>query len=88
MTIKELLAKIGEVKDIEIEQRRLADNTIVYIFASQLPFPKFGAAWYPIVIRPGQEIVPRKEIDAMLRHLWQFQLDIVPEDEYDEELPM
>ena len=89
MNLKELLDKIDKAEGIDREERKLSDGTVVHIFFSQLPFPKFGAAWYPIVIKPGQERVPRKEIEAMLRHLWQFQLDIIPEeDEYDREMPM
>ena len=89
MNLKELLAKLDAVDDIDREERHLSDGTIVYIFFSILPFPKFGPAWAPIVIKPGQTRVPRKEIEAMLRHLWQFQLDIIPEDdEYEHEMPM
>lgn len=88
MKITELLAKIKEVEGIEVEERRLSDGTAVYVFSSVLPYPKFEPAWYPIVIKPGHEVVPRKEIEAMLRHLWQFQLDIIPEDDYEREIPM
>jgi len=34
--------------------------------------------WYPIVIKPGQDEVDDREIEAMLRHLWMYQLRILP----------
>jgi len=37
-----------------------------------------GAVWYPIVVKPGQDEIDDREIEAMLRHLWMFQLDILP----------
>lgn len=89
MNIKELLAKLSEVESIEVQEKHLKDGTVVYMFFSIRPFPTFQPAWYPIVIPPGHEVAPRKEVEAMLRHLWQFQLDILPEEEeFDSEIPM
>ena len=82
MSLSELLAKIEAHPDIEIEKRELPDGTQIYIFASELPMPRaYEPRWYPLVIAHGQTEVARKEIDAMLRHLWQFQLDIFSDKE-------
>ena len=85
MKLKELLKKLAEHEEIGMEERRLKDGTVVYIFFAALPFPKAHEhVWYPIVVKPGQEDIDTAEIEAMLRHLWMFQLDILPEDEQKE----
>jgi hypothetical protein len=80
MTISTLLTKLRQQPEIDIEERKLKDGTVVYIFFSTRPFPTFQPVWYPIVVRPGQVDVEWEEIEAMLRHLWQFQIDIGPGD--------
>jgi hypothetical protein len=48
-------------------------------FSSVLPFPKFEPVWYSMVVQSDDEDIPDEKIEAMLRHLWMFQLDILPD---------
>jgi hypothetical protein len=83
MKLALLLSTLDKVKEIEVEKRIHKDGTQVYIFSSLLPFPhpqQYEPAWYVIVVRPGQkpgeEEIDDDEVEAMLQHLWMFQLDI------------
>ncbi len=84
MNLSELLAKIDAHPEIKIEKRVLPDGTTVYIFSNQLPaFPKLmEPRWYPLVVKPGQAEIKRGRIEALLRHLWQFQIDLFDETEH------
>jgi hypothetical protein len=81
MKLSDLLAKLKEHGEIKIEVRNLPDGTRLYIFFAMLPFPKRGPAWYVFVIPDGQDSIDRLEIEAMLRHLWFFQMDILPKED-------
>jgi hypothetical protein len=77
--IASLLEKLKLVPEIQIEKRIQADGKEVYIFSATYPFPRVPEpAWYVIVLKPGQDEVDDREIEAMLRHLWMFQLDLLP----------
>ena len=77
MKANELLEKLKAVSEIDIQdERSVKDGTRVLIFSANLPFPKNGAVWYPIVVKSDDEDIAQETIDAMLRHLWMFQLDL------------
>lgn len=77
-----LLEKLKTEPDIDIhEDRSLKDGGRVLTFSSTLPFPKFEPVWYSMVVRSDDEDIPNEKIAAMLRHLWMFQLDILPDDD-------
>ncbi len=81
MTIASLLEKLKPHAQIKTIETIHPDGTRVYVFSSLYPFPHAPEpAWYVIVTKPGQTEVDNKEIEAMLRHLWMFQLDILPHD--------
>jgi hypothetical protein len=81
MKLAELLEKLKAESDIDIhEERSLKDGSRVLTFSSTLPFPKIEPAWYSMVVRSDDENIPNEKIEAMLRHLWMFQLDIIPDD--------
>ena len=80
MKLSQLLSKLKDVPEIEVEERVHQDGTKAFVFFSLLPFPKYEPAWYVIVVKPEQEDVDDKEVEAMLRHLWELNLDILPVD--------
>ena len=81
MKLSALLAKLRSQPEIEIEERTLPDGTRTYIPHCELPPPVVGHRWYVLIIEPEQTEVPRCEIEGLLRHLWQLQLDDDPEDD-------
>jgi hypothetical protein len=87
MKLSALLNKLEKHPAITItEERTIPSGKRVLTFAASYPFPKVGGTWYSMVVEaesPEQEI-PDVKIAAMLRHLWMYQLDILPEDENDE----
>lgn len=74
MRIDLLLQRLKDVKGLSITETKDQKNgRTVHTISAVLPEIPFGPnrhAWYPLVLDPGQEIVPRAEIDAMLRHLY------------------
>jgi hypothetical protein len=85
MKLSVLLAKLRAQPEIEIEERTLPDGTRIYIPHCELPVPVMGHRWYVLVTQPDQTEVPRPEVEGLLRHLWQFQLD--DEETEDDETP-
>jgi hypothetical protein len=84
MKLALLLEKLKAVPEIEVHEHIQPDGRIAYIFASIYPFPRVAEpVWYVIVVKPGQEEIDDREIKAMLRHLWMYQLDLLPEDRED-----
>ncbi len=82
MKLSLLLEKLKQEPDIDIhEERSLKDGSRVLTFSTTLPFPKFEPVWYSMVVLSDDEDIPREKIEAMLRHLWMFQLDILSEDD-------
>jgi hypothetical protein len=80
MKLSLLLEKLKAEPDIDIhEERSLKDGSRVLTFSSVLPFPKFEPVWYSMVVHSDDEDVPNEKIKAMLRHLWMYQLDILPD---------
>jgi len=79
MKLSVLLSSLKQVAEIDIDERTHKDGTKVFIFSSLRPFPQFEHVWYPIVVLAGQEDVDDDEVEAMLRHLWMFQLNLIPE---------
>lgn len=81
MKIALLLEKLKSVREIQTEKRIQPDGKEVYIFSSVYPFPRVPEpVWYTIVLEPNQDDIDDREIIAMLRHLWMFQLNILPSD--------
>jgi hypothetical protein len=79
MKLAPLLEKLKSFSEIQIEERIHPDGSRTYIFSSFYPFPRYAEpVWYVIVVKPGQDEIDDLEIEAMLRHLWMFQLDILP----------
>ncbi len=78
MAVSALLANLQKRAKVKVaETRTLADGTQVRILVGTLPpFPNSGrATWYPLVLRPKQQNVDRREVEAILRHFWNAQLD-------------
>jgi hypothetical protein len=74
-----LLEKLKSVPEIKTLETIHPDGTKTYTFSSVYPMPRMAEPiWYPIVVKSGQEDIDDREIEAMLRHLWMFQLDILP----------
>ena len=83
MKIASLLEKLKPHPEIKITEIILPDGTKTYIFSSVYPFPRASEpVWYVIVIKPTQDDIDDREIEAMLRHLWMYQLNILPEAEH------
>jgi hypothetical protein len=77
MKIAELLDKLRNIPEIDVsEERSLKDNRRVVTFSTQKPFPQVGPAWYSMVVHSDDEEIPTEKIEAMLRHLWMFQLNL------------
>jgi len=77
--IAQLLEKLKSVPEITTLETIHPDGTKTYTFSSVYPMPRMAEpVWYPIVIKPGQDEVDDREIEAMLRHLWMYQLRILP----------
>jgi len=75
-----LLNQLKSVSEIEVLETIHPDGTRTYIFSSVYPFPRVAEpVWYVVVLKPGQEEVDDREVEAMLRHLWMFQLKLLPE---------
>jgi hypothetical protein len=75
-----LLEKLKAVPQIKTLETIHPDGTKTYTFSSVYPMPRMAEpVWYPIIVKPGQEDIDDREIEAMLRHLWMFQLDILPQ---------
>jgi len=85
MKLSLLLEKLRQVPEIDIhEERSLKDGSRSITFSAVLPFPKFEPAWYSMVVQSDDEDIPHEKIEAMLRHLWMCQLDVLPEDRDEE----
>jgi len=78
--IARLLVKLkAHSKEIQTLETVHPDGTRTYVFSSIYPFPRIPEpVWYVIVVKPGQEDIDDREIEAMLRHLWMYQLDLLP----------
>ena len=78
MKIAQLLEKLKAAPQIEILETIHPDGTKTYTFSTVYPMPRMAEpVWYPIVVKPGQEDIDDREIEAMLRHLWMYQLNIL-----------
>jgi len=76
----EQLKPHSEIKTIETKH---PDGTRTFVFSCDYPFPRSPEpAWYVIVVRPNQEDIDNREVEAMLRHLWMFQLELKPEPDH------
>jgi hypothetical protein len=81
MAVSALLANLQKRANVKVaETRTLADGTQVKILIGTLPvFPQGERpTWYPLVLRPKQQDVDRREVEAILRHFWNAQLDFFP----------
>lgn len=80
MKLNALLAWLSKQEGISLaEKRELPElGQVVYLFTSPLPFPyaKNKHAWAPLTVDQDQEDVDIDEIEALLRHLSQGQLEI------------
>jgi hypothetical protein len=79
MLVSDLLASLARLAKIQVaETRRLHDETTVHILVGRLPiFPHLNKpTWYPLIVRKGQTHIDPKEIEAIQRHFWQFQLKL------------
>lgn len=79
MSVTELLAKLQKQAQVKVaETRKLAGGTEVQILVGTLPFPTPRPTWYPLVLLPGQDSVDMREVEAILRHFWNAQLNFTP----------
>jgi hypothetical protein len=73
MQIDELLKKVKKLRGVEIEERKLPDETRVFIIVRLLPEMPFGHGrhvWYTLVVPPGKTEISKPEINALVRHIW------------------
>ena len=78
MAVSELLVNLQKFAKVRVaETRKLENGFEVKILVGTLPFPMNNKrpTWYPLVLSPGQTEVDRREIEAILRHFWNAQLD-------------
>jgi len=77
MKVSALLDKLRTIPEIDIsEERDLKDIRRVITFSTVRPFPQLGPAWYSMVVHSDDEEIPQEKIEAMLRHLWMFQIEL------------
>ena|ERR1700686_2804608 len=76
ISVTELLANLQKQAKVKVaETRQLEDGTEVKILVGSLPFPNvIRPTWYPLVLRPGQDTVDMREVEAILHHFWNGQL--------------
>jgi hypothetical protein len=78
MKLDQLLSRLEKHKITLAEDKHLPDGTRVLTFVTHLPTYPFGEGrhtWYSLPLSPGQQEVSKKEVDALLRHLWHGELD-------------
>lgn len=79
--ISALLSSLQKQAKVKVaETRTLENGTEVKILVGTLPvFPQGQRpTWYPLVILPGQETVDMREVEAILRHFWNAQINLSP----------
>ena len=79
--ISALLASLKKQAKVKVaETRQLENGTEVKILVGTLPVFPHGErpTWYPLVILPGQETIDMREVEAILRHFWNAQIDLSP----------
>jgi hypothetical protein len=77
MKLSELLKRLEKHSVISItEERIMSSGKRVLTFSASFPFPKVGGAWYSMVVNAEDEEIADDKIEALLRHLWMFQVDI------------
>lgn len=90
MKLSRLLDRLRAEEDLHVEERTDSDGTQQYIVWTQLPFPKNHSEWYVFTLPKGMSAadfdIEIWQIDAMLRHLWMFQLEIEEESSTEEVL--
>ena len=79
--ISALLASLQKQAKVKVaETRTLENGTEVKILVGTLPLFPHGErpTWYPLVILPGQETIDMREVEAILRHFWNAQINLSP----------
>ena len=79
--ISALLASLQKQAKVTVaETRTLENGTQVKILVGTLPVFPHGSrpTWYPLVILPGQELIDMREVEAILRHFWNAQIQLTP----------
>jgi hypothetical protein len=85
MNITELLERLkaAPVNARIAETRKLEDGTMIYLLVAHLPEFPFGRekfVWYPLAMEPGQTLVDRDEIRAILARFWHSGVDFFGDD--------
>jgi hypothetical protein len=79
MKLSRLLDKLRIEKDLKIDERT-SEGVQQYILWTTIPFPKNHSEWYVFTLPHGvtaEEFeIEQWQIEAMLRHLWMFQVEI------------
>jgi hypothetical protein len=82
VNLQELLSKLASIgvaiREIDLGAQKLC------LLTCKLPEFPFGGrehAWYPLILKNGQDTVDREEVEAILRHLWHSEQEFFPEDE-------
>ena len=77
MKLSELLKRLEKHSVISITEERIRPSgKRVLTFATSYPFPKVGGAWYSMVVSAEDDDISDEKIEALLRHLWMFQVNI------------
>lgn len=79
--ISALLTTLQKQAKVKVAETRQLDNGIeVKILVGTLPlFPQGERpTWYPLVILPNQSTIDMREVEAILRHFWNAQIQISP----------
>ncbi|SRR5579871_963701 len=80
MKLSQLLDRLRIEKDLKVEERIDPDGIQQFIVWTNFPFPKKHVEWYvftlPQDVKAEEFEIEQFQIDAMLRHLWMFQLQV------------
>jgi len=79
--ISALLTSLQRQAKVKVaETRTLENGTEVKILVGTLPVFPHGErpTWYPLVILPEQETIDMREVEAILRHFWNAQINLSP----------
>ena len=79
--ISALLAALQKQAKVKVaETRQLENGMEVKILVGKLPAFPHGErpTWYPLVILPDQDAIDMREVEAILRHFWNAQIQLSP----------
>lgn len=79
--INALLTALQKQAKVKVaETRKLENGMEVRILVGKFPVFPHGErpTWYPLVTLPSQDTVDMREVEAILRHFWNAQINLSP----------